>query len=227
MLIDVAGFKGVEMLGDNYEITVEDLEGALKKQNVTLQPGDAVLIHTGWGKLWAKDNARYVKSCPGIGVKAAEWLVAKDPMLLGSDNWPVEVAPNPDKQISLPVHQIALVVNGVHLLENMKLDELAAKRRLRVRLHHAAAEDPGRLRLDGGAGRGAVSQARMTPAAASRAAERPFAGSNTQAAAAKMSVKPTASAAVGRSPRMSIEPTTHDRRNGQRRRARRSRPARG
>jgi kynurenine formamidase len=127
VLIDVAGYKGVEMLGDTYEITVEDIEGALKKQNLTLQPGDAVLINTGWGKLWAKDNARYVKSCPGIGVKAAEWLAAKDPMLLGSDNWPVEVAPNPDKQLSLPVHQIALVVNGIHLLENLKLDELAAK----------------------------------------------------------------------------------------------------
>jgi kynurenine formamidase len=127
VLIDVAGFKGVEMLGDTYEITVEDIEGALKKQNLTLQPGDAVLINTGWGKLWAKDNARYVKSCPGIGIKAAEWLVAKDPMLLGSDNWPVEVAPNLDKQVSLPVHQLALVVNGIHLLENLKLDELAAK----------------------------------------------------------------------------------------------------
>ena len=127
VLIDVAGYKGVETLGDNYEITVEDLEGALKKQNLTLQAGDAVLINTGWGKLWGKENARYVKSCPGIGVKAAEWLMAKDPMLLGSDNWPVEVAPNPDKLISLPVHQIALVVNGVHLLENLKLDELAGK----------------------------------------------------------------------------------------------------
>jgi len=127
VLIDVAGYKGVEMLGDAYEITVEDLEGALKKQNVTLQPGDAIIINTGWGKLWGKDNARFVKSCPGIGVKAAEWLVAKDPILLGSDNWPVEVAPNPDPKISLPVHQIALVVNGVHLLENLKLDDLAAK----------------------------------------------------------------------------------------------------
>jgi kynurenine formamidase len=127
VLIDVAGFKGVEMLGDNYEITVADIEGALKKQNVTLQPGDAIIINTGWGKLWGKDNARYGKSCPGIGVAAAQWLIAKDPMLLGSDNWPVEVAPNPDKTISLPVHQMALVVNGVHLLENLKLDELAAK----------------------------------------------------------------------------------------------------
>jgi kynurenine formamidase len=127
VLIDVAGFKGVEMLGDNYEITVADLEGALKKQNVTLQPGDAVIVHTGWGKLWGKENARYMKSCPGLGVSAAQWLIGKDPMLLGSDNWPVEVAPNPDKQVSLPVHQLALVVNGVHLLENLKLDELAAK----------------------------------------------------------------------------------------------------
>jgi kynurenine formamidase len=127
VLIDVAAFKGVETLPDTYEITVEDVEGALKKQNVALQAGDAVIINTGWHRLWAKDNARYVKSCPGLGIKAAQWLIAKDPVLLGSDNWPVEVAPNPDPQLSLPVHQIALVVNGVHLLENMKLDELAAK----------------------------------------------------------------------------------------------------
>jgi kynurenine formamidase len=128
VMIDVAGLKGVDMLGDNYEITVPDLEQALQKQNLKLQPGDAVFIHTGWGKLWGKDNARYVKSCPGVGVKAAEWLVKQDPMIVGSDNWPVEVAPNPDKEISLPGHQIFLVVNGIHLLENMKLDELAAKK---------------------------------------------------------------------------------------------------
>jgi kynurenine formamidase len=127
VLIDVAAYKGVDILPDTYEITVEDLKGALGKQNVSLQPGDAVLINTGWHKLWAKDNARYVKSCPGIGVQAAEWLVAQDPLLLGSDNWPVEVSPNPDAQLSLPVHQIALVVNGVHLLENLKLDELTQK----------------------------------------------------------------------------------------------------
>jgi kynurenine formamidase len=125
VLIDVAGFKGVDMLGDNYEITVADLEGAIKKQNLTFQPGDAIIIHTGWGKLWDKEPARYAKGNPGIGVKAAEFLIAKDPMLLGADTAPVEVSPNPDKLISLPIHQMALVVYGVHLLENLKLDELA------------------------------------------------------------------------------------------------------
>lgn len=128
VLIDVAGLKGVDTLPDAYEITVEDLQQALQKQKVTLRPGDAVIINTGWGRLWGKENARYMKGNPGVGVAAAEWLVKQDPMLLGSDNGPVEVSPNPDREISLPLHQIALVVNGIHLLENLKLDELATKR---------------------------------------------------------------------------------------------------
>jgi kynurenine formamidase len=126
VLIDVAAAKGVEMLPDAYEITPADLQQALARQKLALQPGDAVLIHTGWSRLWGKDNARYVKSDPGIGVAAAEWLAKQDPMLIGADNWSVEVSPNPDAALNLPIHQIMLVVNGIHLLENMKLGELAA-----------------------------------------------------------------------------------------------------
>jgi kynurenine formamidase len=128
VLIDIAALKGVEMLPDNYEITAQDIEQALEKQKLKLQSGDAVILHTGWGKLWGKDNARYTKGCPGIGVGAAEWLARKDPMLVGADNSSVEISPNPDEKVSLPIHQIMLVVNGIHLLENMKLDQLASKR---------------------------------------------------------------------------------------------------
>jgi kynurenine formamidase len=128
VLIDVAALKGVDILGDGYEITVQDLQQALQRQNVSLQPGDAVIINTGWSRLWGKDNARYMKGNPGIGVPAAEWLVRQDPMLVGGDSPPIEVNPNPDPQISLPIHQIMLVVNGIYLLENLKLDELAARR---------------------------------------------------------------------------------------------------
>ena len=126
VLIDVAALKGVAVLPDSYEITVSDLQQALARQKLTINAGDAVLIHTGWGTLWGKENARFLATCPGIGTAAAEWLARQNPMLVGSDNWPVEVAPNPDKQLSLPVHQIMLVVNGIHLLENLKLDALAA-----------------------------------------------------------------------------------------------------
>jgi kynurenine formamidase len=146
VLIDVAALKGIEMLPDTYEITVQDLQQALERQKVKLQPGDAVLIHTGWGKLWGKDNPRYVKTCPGVGVAAAEWLARQDPILVGADNWPVEVAPNPDSQLSLPGHQIFLVVHGIHLLENVKLDELAAKKVYEF----AFAMQP--LKMQGGSG---------------------------------------------------------------------------
>jgi kynurenine formamidase len=124
VVIDVAGYKGVAMLDAGFEITAADLEGALTRQKVKLQPGDAVLIHTGWGKLWGVDNARYAKGSPGIGVGAAEWLAKQDPMLVGADNGGVEVQPNPDARVNLPVHQILLVVHGVHLLENLRLDAI-------------------------------------------------------------------------------------------------------
>ena len=128
VLIDVAAAKGVDTLVAGYEITSADLEQAIAKQGIVLKRGDAVLINTGWGRLWGVDNAKYNASGPGIGVGAAEWLAKQEPVLFGSDNVPVEVLPNPDKSISLPIHQIALVVHGIFLLENMKLDELAAKK---------------------------------------------------------------------------------------------------
>ena len=156
VLIDVAGFKGVETLGDNYEITVEDLEGALKKQNVTLQPGDAILINTGWGKLWAKDNARYVKSCPGIGVKAAEWLIAKDPdaarlrQLAGrgrAQSRQADLAPRAPDRAGRERRSPA---------GESQARRIGGERRVRVRAHRAAVEDRGRHRVHRGAGRGAV-----------------------------------------------------------------------
>ena len=128
VLIDVAGLKGVDILDDKYEITVQDLQQALQRQNLRIQPGDAVIINTGWSRLWGKDNPRYMRGNPGIGVAAAEWLVQQDPMLIGGDSPPIEINPNPDPQISLPIHQIMLVINGIYLLENLKLDELVTKK---------------------------------------------------------------------------------------------------
>ena len=126
VLVDVAALKGVAVLPARYEITVEDLRQALQRQQITLEAGDAILIHTGWGSYYESDPERFAGDGPGIGVAAADWLVDHDPMLLGADNVSVEVSPNPDPQLNTPVHQIMLVVNGIHLVERMKLDELAS-----------------------------------------------------------------------------------------------------
>jgi kynurenine formamidase len=124
VLVDVAALRGVEMLGDQYEITAQDLQDALKRQKLTLEAGDAVIIHTGFGRLWEKDNLRYYRTQPGLGIAAAEWLASQNPMIVGSDTCCVEVNPNPNPKLSSPVHQILLVARGIYLIESLKLDEL-------------------------------------------------------------------------------------------------------
>jgi kynurenine formamidase len=125
VLIDVAGFKGTPQLGDNYEITVDDIQGALKKENMEIRSGDIVLVHTGWGSLWMKDNARYGKTSPGIGVAAAQFLADKGVVVVGADNWGVEVNPGPNPNVAAAVHQLLIARNGIYLHENLNTAELA------------------------------------------------------------------------------------------------------
>ena len=66
VLIDVAGLKGVDMLPTSYIITPDDLQQALAKASQKLQPGDTVVIRTGWSKLMGKDNQRYGRKTPAL-----------------------------------------------------------------------------------------------------------------------------------------------------------------
>ena len=125
VLIDVAAYKGQAMLAGGYEITRADVEGALKRQNTVVRSGDAVFVHTGWGSLWVKDNARYTANAPGIGVAAAQYLVEREVVLVGADTWAVEVVPNPDASLAFPVHQLFLPRNGIYIFENLATEDLA------------------------------------------------------------------------------------------------------
>lgn len=125
VLIDVARYKGVAALDGGYEITAADLRGALARQRTDIRPGDVVLIHTGWGSLWMVDNARYGANEPGIGLDAGQYLVDEEIVLAGADTWGVEVVPNPNPDLSFPVHQLFIPRNGIYNLENLDTAELA------------------------------------------------------------------------------------------------------
>ena len=127
VLIDVAELKGVDMLPASYIITPDDLRQSLARANQKLQPGDAVMIRTGWSRLMGKENQRYGSVNPGIGIAAAQWLVGQEPMLIAADNCCVEVRPSEPGQ-SLPVHAMMLIQHGIYLIENLQLEALAAAR---------------------------------------------------------------------------------------------------
>ena len=129
VLIDVAGFKGVNRMKAGDVIRPEDVEGALKKQGTALPgEGDVVLIRTGHGQLWMKDNEAYGKGEPGIGMAAGRWLAARKISLVGSDTWATEVVPHENKDRPFEVHQLLLVRHGIYNLENLDLEGLAKEK---------------------------------------------------------------------------------------------------
>lgn len=123
-LLDVAGYKGVDVLPDSYEITAADLQGTLEKQGTTLNPGDYALIRTGWIQYWQVDNHRYMNRQAGLGVEAAAFLAEKGCRLVGADNATVERWP----ALEHPVHRYLQTHRGITHVENLYLEDLAQDR---------------------------------------------------------------------------------------------------
>jgi kynurenine formamidase len=126
VLVDVAKFKRVERLEPGYVITPRDIEETLKAEKVQITPGDVVVIRTGHGRLWMKNNDLYNSGEPGIDVDAAKWLIEKKIVMLGGDTFANEVIPSPRKNDVVPSHQWLVLRNGIYSLENLDLEQLSA-----------------------------------------------------------------------------------------------------
>ncbi|MGY1615456.1 cyclase family protein [Geodermatophilus sp. SYSU D00691] len=124
LLLDVAAVRGVERLGPGDVVTIADAEAALGDR--TLRPGDAVLLHTGWGGLWGADDERYSSGEPGPGLALAGWLAEHRVALTGCDTWSYGPVPAEDPAEPFVVPQTLNVRHGVVVLENLRLAEAAA-----------------------------------------------------------------------------------------------------
>lgn len=128
VLLDLPRSAGVPFLDPAPEITPDDLEAAERAHGVTVGEGDLVLIRTG------RDPRREAvptatadgQALAGLHPACAEWLHARRVAVLGGDGvhdplpggaryegWPV------------PIHMCALVGMGLHLLDNLWLEDLA------------------------------------------------------------------------------------------------------
>jgi len=143
VLLDVAKFKGVDMLAPGYEITGADLEATAKAQGVEVRAGDSVLIRTGYGKLFG-DKAKYMGLRPGPGESACAWLASKKVFLSGDDQLTFEVYP--EKGTIFPCHRILIADSGIYIVENMNLEELAPVLAARKSYEFAVVINPPRLR---------------------------------------------------------------------------------
>jgi kynurenine formamidase len=124
VLLDVAAVHGVDTLPPGYEITPGDLSRAAG--DLEIHAGDAVLVGTGWSRLWTSGErfAGLRDGVPGPGAEAARWLAGHRPRVVGGETIAFEhIAPGRG-HATLPVHRIMLVESGVNIVETMRLAEL-------------------------------------------------------------------------------------------------------
>jgi kynurenine formamidase len=126
VLVDIPRLRGVPWLEPAAEILPAELDEACAAQNVTIEPGDIILIATGRDFRRA-EHGPWAPNDPGLAglhPECVPWLIERDPAVLGCDGVSDVLPANPHAW-SMPVHQCLLVGMGVHLLDNLRLDALA------------------------------------------------------------------------------------------------------
>ena len=128
VLIDVANARGEDALPAGELITAAELDETLHRQNVVIRSGDAVLLRTGYMKVWGTPSAK-AHAGAGIGRDGGRYLADQGAVLVGADTEAVEQAPATDLELPLtPVHIDLLIERGIYLLELAYLEDLSRDR---------------------------------------------------------------------------------------------------
>lgn len=126
VLLDIPAALRIDSCEPAFEITPDELELALA--NRSIEEGDVVLVRTGWAKRWDDPDAYFglESGVPGVTEEGSKWLASFGIRAAGSDTIAFEhVAPGAGHSL-LPVHRVFLVEHGIHIIETMYLEDLAA-----------------------------------------------------------------------------------------------------
>jgi kynurenine formamidase len=134
VLLDIAGEMSVDALPTDFSIAPNHLDAALARAKTGIEPGDIVLLRTGWAQHFENfaqfvtggqdDRARHGAAGPGPELEAARWLSERGVFAAGSDTIAFEKVPAAE----MPVHVHLLVENGIYILEALNLEQLARDR---------------------------------------------------------------------------------------------------
>ncbi|MFT7647399.1 MAG: kynurenine formamidase [Candidatus Poriferisodalaceae bacterium] len=153
VLLDVAGHQAVDWFEPGRGIMPDELDAAAEAQKVTIEPGDAVLLRTGYGERLRRNGpdamGRGGSSRAGWHAACLPWFHQHEVAVIGADT-AQDVVPSGYQFSHNPVHSIGIVAMGLWLLDNCDLEPLAAACRERDRWDFHLQIAP--LRVIGGTG---------------------------------------------------------------------------
>lgn len=125
VLLDLPRVGGTTLLDEGTIVSDADLESAADQQGVDIRPGDTILIRTGNALRW--EHPESYERGPGLGRSAAEWLADRGVHSVGADNVALDVVDHADNELGhLPAHTVLTVRNGIFIIENLNLEDLAS-----------------------------------------------------------------------------------------------------
>lgn len=122
IVLDVAAGR---TLAEGDLVTASDLEESASRVDLDPDEADVFLVRTGWMDVHREDPERFASGEPGLSSDGAEWLAARDPVLVGMDNFGIEPIPAPEGTEPLFNHELFLRDLGVNLIENLDLAAVA------------------------------------------------------------------------------------------------------
>ncbi|OLB98973.1 MAG: hypothetical protein AUH30_06160 [Candidatus Rokubacteria bacterium 13_1_40CM_68_15] len=150
VLLDIAALKG-RWLQSGEGVMPEDLDAAEKAQGVRVEPGDILLIRTGYyGRRLEHGPRNPLKDgSPAAHVACAPWFRERGVAMLGTDTHN-DVSPLPYPRLGNALHIVSLVAMGLWLIDNGNLEDLAAACQARGRWEFMLTIAPLRLQATTG-----------------------------------------------------------------------------
>jgi kynurenine formamidase len=156
VLVDLEAHLGDTRTAVGFE-TFSDI---LKADAITVEPGDILLLHTGFARHVVAQGGRPIDGSldvcavlDGADLDLQDWVISSGVAAIAADNYAVEAFP-PVRELrgapALPLHELCLFRLGVHLGELWWLSELAGHLRTRGRSRCLLTAPP--LRLPGATG---------------------------------------------------------------------------
>lgn len=106
-------------LPSGHPITAADLDAAEARTSVALEPGDALVVRSGWAFAWGA-----AEPGPGMTVEAVRWMHARGVAVYAGDV--SDGFPPSDPEVPMPMHMVALARLGMPLIDSAAVEELAA-----------------------------------------------------------------------------------------------------
>jgi kynurenine formamidase len=124
VLLDVPRAIGQDWLDGAGAVTPDALTAAEELAGVRCEPGDVVLVRTGYGARRLVAGKGAAAGLPGLAASCLPWIRERDLAVLGTDTGTDPFPSSYSATLGPPVHTVCIVAMGMWIIDNLDLESV-------------------------------------------------------------------------------------------------------